>query len=111
MNDDIYEVDKEDYLGFIQTIKSNCCDEKQEKIDDWHYQISEISKLTHKVLCKKKVTLDLKKEYVASERYYIINLPESEESQEPTGKLHIELKTPEELKAFFKIISECSKEK
>lgn len=109
MNDDIYEVDREDYLGFLQTLKPNCCNETQEKIDDWHYQIIETSKLTGAVLCKKKVTLDLQKEYVTDERYYIITLPEAEESQKPTGKLHIELKTAEELKAFFKIISECNK--
>lgn len=109
MNDDIYEVEKEEYLSFCKTLKSSCYIEKQNQIDDWHYEIVEISKATNKILCKKIVTLDLKKEYVADQRYYIINLPEPEESQEPTGKMHIELKTPEELQAFFKIISECSK--
>ena len=109
MNDDIYEVEKEDYISFLQTLKPSYCIQKQNQIDDWHYEITETSKLTNKLLCKKIVTLDLKKEYVADERYYIINLPEDEESQEPDGKLRIELKTPEELKAFFKIISECSK--
>ena len=109
MNEDIYEVDKEDYLGFLKTLKPDCFIETQNKIDDWHYEIIETSILTKKITCKKKVTLDFNKQYVISEIYYIINLPESEETQEPTGKLHIELKTPEELKAFFKIISECSK--
>ena len=109
MNDDIYEVDLEDYMGVCQTLKKGCFDQTQNKIDDWHYEIIETSKLTGKVICKKLITLDLKKEYVTDQRYYVINLPEQEESQEPTGKMHIELKTPEELKAFFKIISECSK--
>lgn len=109
MNEDIYEVDDVEYFDFCKTLKPNCCVESQQKIDDWHYEIIERSKLTNKILCKKKVTLDLKKEYVADQRYYIINLPEPEESQKPDNKLHIELKTPEEVKAFFKIISECSK--
>ncbi len=109
MNDDVYEVDKEDYISFCQTLNSNSYIETQNQIDDWHYEILETSKLTNKILCKKKITLDLKKEYVIDQHYYIINLPEAEESHEPSGKIHIELKTPEELKAFFKIISECSK--
>lgn len=108
-NNDIYEVEKEDYFGVLKTLNSKCCIESQEKIDDWHYEIIEKSKLTNKIICKKIVTLDLKKEFVINERYYVINLPEPEESREPTGKMQIELKTPEELKAFFKIISECSK--
>lgn len=105
MIDDIYEVEKEDYLGFLQTLKPECCIESQEKIDDWHYEIIESSKKTGKIFCEKIVTLDLKQEYVIAERYYIINLPEADESQEPKGKLRIELKTPEELRAFFKLIS------
>lgn len=109
MNEDIYEVDQDEYLSFCQTLKPNCYNEIQNQIDDWHYEILESSKITNKILCKKKITLDLKKEYVIDQRYYIINLPEPEESQEPSGKLHIELKTPEEVKVFFKIISECSK--
>ena len=109
MIDDIYEVEKDEYLSFCQTLNPHSCTETQNQIDDWHYEIIETSNLTNKILCKKMVTLDLKKEYVADQRYYIINLPEAEESHEPTGKMHIELKTPEEIKAFFKIISECSK--
>lgn len=109
MNDDIYEVEHQEYLSFIRTLKQNCCNQQQNQIDDWHYEIKESSKLTGKLLCKKIITLDLKKQYIISEKYYIINLPQVEESQEPTGTLHIELKTPQELKAFFKIISKCEK--
>ena len=109
MTDDIYEVEQEDYLGFCQTLKKDCYTQTKNKIDDWHYEIVETSKMTNKILCKKLVTLDFKKEYVTDQRYYVINLPEPEEKQEPTGKLHIELKTPEELQAFFKLISEYSK--
>ena len=109
MTDDIYEVTQEEYLDFIKTLKPQCFTENQKQIDDWHYEITEISNLTNKLICKKIVTLDLAKKYVTDQRYYIIELPEAEESQEPTGTLHIELKTPEELKTFFKIISECSK--
>ena len=105
MIDDIYEVEKEDYLGLLQTLKPDCCIETKEQIDDWHYLITERSKNTDQIFCQKIITLDIKQEYVAEERYYIINLPGPEESREPTGKLHIELKSPEELQAFFKLIS------
>lgn len=111
MTDDIYQVDKEEYLGFLQTLKPECCIEANNKIDDWHYQIVESSKKSNQVFCKKIVTLDLEKKYVISERYYVINLPPAEESREPTGKLRIELKTPEELKAFFNLISKGAKKK
>ena len=109
MTDDIYEVEHRDYIGFLDRLKTNCYTEQQHQIDDFNYQIIKISKLTHNILCKKKMTLDKEKQYVEIEKYYIINLPEAEELREPKRKLHIELKTKDQLQAFFKILSECGK--
>lgn len=61
MTDDIYEVEKEEYLSFCQTLNPHSYTETQNQIDDWHYEITETSNLTNKILCKKIVTLDLKK--------------------------------------------------
>lgn len=103
MNKDIYEVEKEDYVGFLSQIKPNSL-EKQ-VIENPNCTIFNFnSKLTNKLLCSHEIYQDDKKEY-----YYIYKMPDDQERCEPPRIKKLHLETREEVQAFFDIISKLQK--
>ena len=105
MSEDIYQVERDDYVGFVRQLKPDSCDMKV--IENSDYTIAEMySKLTGALLCSRKVPVDEDAETL----YYIYTMPEPSERQaaKPVRKLRLE--TREEVQAFFDVISKIYKE-
>ena len=99
MDDSIYEVTRAEYASFVETIKQEI---RRIESDETHADI--INRATGKVICRRAMGQDEK------EHYYIFELLSAEESLPPKAKLQLELKTREEVQAFFNALSKMQKE-
>lgn len=100
MNDiSIYEVTRADYASFVETIKPEA---RRIEADETHADI--ISLATGKCFCRRVMGED------EHEHYYIFELPTAEEALPPKPKMRLELKTKEEVQAFFDAVSKMQKE-
>ena len=96
--DDIYEVTRDEYVGFLNQIKPDCRDIK--KTDD---SFAVYSKKTGKLLCKRVLLED------GAESHYIYEMPDDSERQEGRPVRKIVLKTQEQAQAFFDALSKAMK--
>ncbi len=103
MNEEIYEVLLSDYENFLRTIKPNYRKIITDKTEDDNEIISIYSTKTNKLLTKRIKNKN-------SEKYYIFNTPEADESIEPVPRIQLHLETPDEVKNFFEIINKIQKE-
>lgn len=104
MNKDIYEVERDDYAGFIGQLNKQMMDVEQEYQE--HSTILKIiSKTTGTLLCKRIVSDE------GHEQYFVYNMPESEERIEPKPVLKIKLNNKEEVQKFFNILNQLQQEK
>ena len=103
MDNSIYEVDRDDYAGFIGQLNRSMCEVENFKQDDISI-IKIISKNTKSHLCTRIITQD------GEEHYYIFNMPEANERIEPKPIMKVSLDTKEEVQAFFDAISKLQKE-
>ena len=103
MDNSIYEVDRDDYVGFIGQLNKQMMDVEQLYQDD--LTIMKIkSKETGKHLCSRVITQD------GPEHYYIFNMPEDSERIAPKPIRQIKLETKEEVQAFFDALNKIQKE-
>lgn len=105
MNKEIYQVERDDYIGFVRQIKPGCAELKVVETKD--YTIANLySKKSDTLLCAREIPVDEDKETL----YYIYNMPEPDErcAAKPVRKLTLE--TREEVQAFFDVISKIYKE-
>lgn len=110
MNDiDIYEVSREEYKGFVDTIRPECRDVRIEE-DNVDYTSAKIfSKKTGKCLCSRIARKpDSGKE--EPEKYYIFETPDKDESRAPTPIYKLELKNKEEVQSFFDALAKQREE-
>lgn len=105
INDDIYEVERDDYLAFIGQLNKKLMD-VEHCVQDNCTSMKILSKSTGKHLCTRKI---IHKEDEDEERYYIFNYPENEERLAPRPIRQITLDTKEDVKAFFDILSKIQK--
>lgn len=104
MNKEIYQVERDDYVSFVNQIKPGCGDLKIVENND--YTIANIySKKTDVLLCGREIPKEEDKETL----YYIYNMPENDERCPAKPVRKITLETKEEVQAFFDILSKLYK--
>ena len=106
MNNDIYEVTRDDYVGFLWQIKKEAMRVEEENSNDFHF-IKTYSVNTGNYLCMRMIPSKDNKTDI--EHYYIFNMPEDNERQPPKPVRKIVLETKEEVQEFFNILSKINK--
>jgi len=113
MSEDIYEVSRAEYKSFVETIKLETRDVKEELIDSRHKVTKIFSKKTGKCLTS-RVTDLYEDDAHEPERYYIFEMPDNDERLAPIPKVKVMLETKEQVQAFLdgmKRMREMEKEK
>lgn len=102
MDNSIYEVERDEYVGFIGQLNKEMMDVEQYYEED--LTIMKIrSKTTGTHLCTRIISSE--KEY-----YYIFNMPEDSERVAPKPVMKISLDTKEEVQAFFDALNKLQLE-
>ena len=104
MDNSIYEVERDDYVGFIGQLNKQMMDVEQAYKNDCNI-ISIYSKATGKHLCTRIIAED------GTEKYYVVHMPEDNERVAPKRIRQIKLETQEEVQAFFDALNKIQKEK
>ena len=102
--DNIYEVEKDDYITFIGQLNKNLMDVELFHTENYTW-VKVISKKTKKLLCTRGINPECEQEL-----YYIYNYPDDDERCEPKAVCKIKLESREEVQAFFDAISKLQKE-
>ena len=110
INKSIYEVTRDEYKGFVDIIKPNAREIKIEDIGTIHIAAKIYSKKTGKCLCS-RIGCKPNCGFEEKEKYYIFEMPDDNERKAPTPVCKINLKTKEEVQAFFDFINKKQKEK
>lgn len=96
--DDIYEVSRDEYVGFIGQINKNMMD-----VEQYYEEDSTIVKIKSKTtgiyLCSRIIPKD------DIERYYVFNMPLDEERVPPKPVCKIQLDGKEEVQTFFNALA------
>lgn len=103
MNDDLYEVERDEYVSFVSEINPNMREVKTEQLANYIWTRI-YSKNTNKLLCARKLWNDH-----SDEKYFIYEIPEDDERVPPKPIQHITLETREEVQAFFNALSAAMK--
>ena len=104
MDFSIYEVDRDDYVGFIGQLNKEMMDVEEAYKNDTTI-MSVYSKATGKHLCTRLIKDD------GTETYYVVHMPEDNERVPPKRVRQIILETKEEVQAFFDALNKIQKEK
>ena len=102
MNNDIYEVTRDDYVGFVSQIKPEARFVETVSKDDYNY-IKIFSLKTGTPFCSRMIPVL----EGLPEKYYIYNMPLKEERQSPRQVRKITLQSKEEVQAFIDILSKA----
>lgn len=104
MSNDIYEVTRDEYAGFISGLNKQMCEVEQ--CYEEHMTIMKIkSKLRGTHLCTRIIPDD------DIEHYYIFNMPLKEESIPNKPVMKVTLETKEEVQHFFDALAKLQQEK
>ena len=98
MNNDIYEVEREDYAGFIGQLNKLKCDVEQ-YYEENMTTLEIYSKATNMLLCSRTITDE------GEEHYYVFNMPEDNERVAPKPIRKVTLDTKEAVQEFFSALS------
>ncbi len=104
MNNDIYEVSRDEYAGFIAQLNKDKCTVEQ---------LYEDNKTLFKIFSKSTGT-HLTTRIISDnglEHYYIFNMPLDEERIPAKPVQKITLETKEEVQAFFNILNKLQEKK
>lgn len=101
MNDEIFEVTKEEYIGFIEQINPEMVEFTVDKSKDGSAKV--YSKKTNKLLCAEYF-------HDGIPSFYVYEMPDDDERLAPKKHLKVQL-NDEETHQFFKILAEAIKEK
>lgn len=103
MDNSIYEVERDEYVGFIGQLNKEKCD--IEKFYEEDMTILKIkSKATGTHLCTRIIPED------GEEHYYVFNMPNDDERVTPKPIIKVSLDTKEEVQAFFDAINKIQLE-
>lgn len=102
MSNEIYEVTRDEYVGFLRQIKTSSLDTTIEHFQDYTI-IKVYSKSSGTHLCS-RVTSENEPEH-----YFVFNMPPDSDRVSPKPVAKLVLKTQEEVQAFFNILSKLSK--
>lgn len=103
MEKEIFEVTKDEYVGFMAQIKKGGYYSELEQLDDTHKELNIYSKKTNKLLASQVVDSE------DNVQFYVYEMPDTDERQAAPAVTKIELQTQEEVEAFFKILNEARK--
>ena len=109
MDNNIYEVTRDDYKGFVSQIKPECRDVRIEEIGDTHIAAKIYSKKTGKCLCS-RVAYSADYGDPDPEKYYLFEMPDNDERCAPIPVQRITLTSKEEVQAFFDAIKKLQEE-
>ena len=102
MDNSIYEVERDEYVGFIGQLNKEMMDVEQYYQD--HMTFMKIrSKNTGIHLCTRIITED-------DEHYYIFNMPADDERIAPKPVMKITLNSKEEVQNFFNALNKLQQE-
>ncbi len=104
MSDDIYEVERNEYAGFIGQLNKQKCEVEQLYEED-RTIINIKSKATNTLLCKRVIPES------GLEQYYVYNMPADDERVAPKPVQIFNLETKEEVQAFFEILNKLQEHK
>ena len=104
MDNNIYEVSRDDYAGFLGQLNKSMCDVEQ-LYEEKSSTITVKSKKTGKILCTRIIYEE------EPEQYYVYNMPEKEERVPPKPIQKITLTTQEEVQTFFNALAKLQKRK
>lgn len=107
MDNDIYEVSHDEYIGFIDQIKPQ--DQKTDIYNENGYQIIKTYSTTTNTLYAMRMNPDSSGKNKHA-HYYIFNMPLNTERKESPLVRKITLQTPEEVRNFFDEVSKIQKE-
>ena len=103
MDNSIYEVERDDYVGFIGQLNKEMCD--VEMFYEKDLTIIKIkSKSTNTHLCTRIIPQS------GNEHYYIFNMPADNERVAPKPVMKIHLETQEEVQSFFNALNKMQLE-
>ena len=102
MDRSIYEVERDDYAGFIGQLNKAKCDVEQSY--EPNQTIMTIrSKKSGNILCIRVIPEE------DIEKYYVINMPDDDERVAPKPVMKVTLETQEEVQDFFNALSKVQK--
>jgi hypothetical protein len=97
MNKELFEVSRQEYKAFVERLLQSEVIQKE--------NITTVkSKKTGKILCEREYFPDEE-----IQKYYIFNLPESDEWTEAIGKVKMVLETKEQVQALMDYLAEVRK--
>ena len=103
MDNSIYEVERDEYVGFIGQLNKQMCDVEQFYEEDM--TIMKIkSKATGTHFCTRIIPED------GEEHYFIFNMPADDERIAPKPVMKITLDTREDVQAFFDALNKLQLE-
>lgn len=105
----VFEVTRDEYIGFVEQLKPEAREVKVEQIDDRHVAAKIFSKKTGKCLCS-RMAYNAPYGEPEPEVYYVFEMPDDDERKPPIPKRKITLTTKEEVQALFNYISQKQKE-
>ena len=103
MDKEIYEVTRDEYVGFLDQInpKSRLA---EKEVENGTTSLRVLSIKTGKLLCERVISPD------NEEQYYVYEMPDDDERIAPRPRMRIQLETKEEVQSFFDILSQLQKE-
>lgn len=108
MKNDIFQVTRDQYVGFLSQIKPEARKIITEQNDNYTlYKV--YSKLNNIHLCSRKIYND--KCGANIQRYYVYNMPLDEQRRAPIPVQKIILETKEQVQEFFNILNKLSQER
>lgn len=99
MDDEIYEVGRNEYVGLIGEMKTDCFDMEKEYLEDTTV-IKLVSKKTGKLITKRIIP------HEDEEKYFIYEMPDNDERLAPKRIRQVTLESKEEVEHFFKALNE-----
>jgi len=104
MDNSIYEVERDEYVGFIGQLNKEKCEVEQYYQEDM--TIMKIkSKITGIHLCTRIIPAE------GDEHYYVFNMPLDDERVAPKAVMKVTLDTKEEVQAFFDALNKLQEAK
>ena len=103
MDNSIYEVERDEYVGFLSQLNKQMMDVEQFYEED--LTIMKIkSKKTGTHLCTRIISAD------GPEHYYVFNMPDDDERIAPKPVMKVTLNNKEEVQAFFNALNKLQLE-
>lgn len=102
MNEEIYEVERDQYVGLVGEMKQDCFDMEKE-YQEQDIVIKLVSKKTGELITKRIIHKN------SNEQYYIYKLPDAEERLASKIISQYKLETKEEVQTFFDILNKLQR--